>query len=127
MTNQSFFLQLGAVILLTAAALWGLFQVPKLAPYQILGWVSLGGFVFLSMVMFFIGRTSAQSENKNNFTSTVLGFTVGKMMLAIMIIFAYMQLAEPTDKFCVSPFFTVYFVFTAFETYFMMKLGRTGV
>lgn len=77
--------------------------------------------------MFLVGRSSAQSENKNNFTSTVLGFTMGKMMLAIMIIFAYMQLAEPSDKFFVIPFFTVYFIFTAFETYFMMKLGRTGV
>lgn len=127
MTNQAFFLQLGAVILVTALALWGLFQVPTLMPYQILGWVSLGGFVFLSVVMFFIGRTSAQSDNKNTFTSTVLGFTVGKMMLAIMIIFAYLKLAEPTDKLFIIPFFAVYFVFTAFETYFMMKLGRTGV
>lgn len=127
MTNQTFFLQLGAVILLTAAALWGLFQVPSLAPYQVLGWISLGGFVFLSVVMFFIGRGAAQSENKNTFTSSVLGFTMGKMMLAIMIIFAYLKLAEPTDKFFIIPFFAVYFIFTAFETYFMMKLGRTGV
>lgn len=127
MTNQAFFLQLGVVTLLTAAALWGLFQVPSLAPYQILGWVSLGGFVLISILMFLIGQGSAQSDNKNTFTSTVLGFTVGKMMLAIMIIFAYIQLAEPADKFFVIPFFTVYFIFTAFETYFMMKLGRTGV
>lgn len=127
MTNQAFFLQLAGVTLLTAAALWGLFQVPSLAPYQILGWVSLGGFVLISILMFLIGRGSAQSENKNTFTSTVLGFTVGKMMLAIMIIFAYIQLAEPADKFFVIPFFAVYFIFTGFETYFMMKLGRTGV
>lgn len=127
MTNQAFFLQLGAVILITALSLWGLFQVPTLMPYQILGWVSLGGFVFLSVIMFFIGRTSAESDNKNTFTSTVLGFTVGKMMLAIMIIFAYLKLAEPADKLFIIPFFAVYFIFTAFETYFMMKLGRTGV
>ena len=127
MTNQAFFLQLGAVILLTVVTLWGLFQVPALAPYHLLGWISLGGFVFLSVVMFFIGRSSAQSTNKNNFTSTVLGFTVGKMMLAIMIIFAYLKLAEPIDKLFVIPFFAVYFIFTAFETYFMMKLGRTEV
>ncbi|MEL6968850.1 MAG: hypothetical protein AAFO02_01675 [Bacteroidota bacterium] len=127
MTNQTFFLQLGVVTLLTAAALWGLFQVPSLAPYQTLGWVSLGGFVLISLLMFFTGRSSAQSDNKNTFTSTVLGFTAGKMMLAIMIVFAYIKLAEPADRFFVIPFFAVYFIFTAFETYFMMKLGRTGV
>ena len=77
--------------------------------------------------MFFTGRSSAQSDNKNTFTSTVLGFTAGKMLLAIMIVFAYIKLAEPADRFFVIPFFAVYFIFTAFETYFMMKLGRTGV
>ncbi len=127
MTNKTFFLQLGGVILITVAALLGLFQVPKLAPYQLLGWISLGGFVFLSIVMFLIGRSAANSANKNTFTNTIMVFTMGKMMLAIMIVYAYLQLAEPIDKFFVIPFFLVYFVFTAFETYFMMKLGKAGV
>jgi len=127
MTNKAFLLQLGGVILITVAALLGLYQVPKLAPYQVLGWISLGGFVFLSMVMFFLGRSAANSSNKNTFTNTIMRFTMGKMKFAIMIVYAYLQMAAPTDKFFVIPFFLVYFIFTAFETYFMMKLGKAGV
>jgi apolipoprotein N-acyltransferase len=127
MTIQQFALQLAVVTALTAAALWGLFQVPALKPYQLLGWVSLGGFVLLSFLMYLIGDNAAKSSNKNHFTNVVLGFTGAKMMLALMIVFAYLKLAEPSDKLFIIPFFAVYFIFTGFETYLMMRLGKTGI
>lgn len=127
MSTPQFFTHLGITILITALALLGLSAIPQIAPYQLFGWLSLMGFVLLTIMMFFAGSKAAASENKNNFTSTVLGFTMGKMFLSIIIIFAYQQLALPADKFFIAPFFTVYFLFTAFETYFMMKLGRTGI
>ena len=127
MTNSQFFAQLGGVTLVSILLLLGLFQLPQIAPYQFFGWFSLAGFVILATIMFFIGRQSAMSDNKNNFTSTILGFTMGKMFMSVIIIYSYLQLAEPTDKFFIAPFFAVYFIFTAFETYFMMKLGRSGV
>ena len=127
MTNQQFFTQLTIVTLLTAAALFGLFQVETLTPYQLLGWISLGGFVLFTIFMYFTARSSALSSNKNTFTNAILGFTMGKMMIALMIIFAYLFLAEPPDNLFIIPFFLVYVFFTSFETYFMMKLGRMGV
>lgn len=127
MTNKTFFLQLLGVIAFTVAVLFALFQMPSMVPYQLLGWISLGVFVFLTLLMFFVGRSSANHKNKNNFTNTVLMFTMGKMLLAIMVVYAYLQLAAPTDKFFIVPFFAVYFIFTAFETYVMMRLGKAGV
>ncbi|PSR11329.1 MAG: hypothetical protein DA408_16385 [Bacteroidetes bacterium] len=127
MTNQQFFAHLGIVTAATAAILLGLQQIPAMQSYQIFGWICLGGFVVLSILMFLVARVSAKSKNKNDFTSTVLGFTAGKMMFTIMILYTYLKLAEPADKFFVAPFFTCYFIYTAFETYFMMRLGRTGV
>lgn len=127
MTIQQFLLQLAIVSTITAAALWGLFQVPSLQPYQLLGWVSLGGFILLSFLMYLIGENAAKSSNKNHFTNVVLGFTGAKMLVALMIVFVYLKLAMPTDKLFIIPFFAVYFIFTGFETYLMMKLGKTGV
>ncbi|MEM1214972.1 MAG: hypothetical protein AAGJ82_04770 [Bacteroidota bacterium] len=124
MTTQQFFLQLLGVTTLTALVLWGMFQATAVAPYKIVGWISLGTFVLLSIGMYFGGRSAAQSSNKNNFTNAILGFTMGKMLLAIAILFVYLQLAKPADKFFILPFFAVYFLFTAFETYFMMRLGK---
>jgi Zn-dependent protease len=127
MTNRQFASQLALVSLLSLLALFGLFQVPKLDGYQWLGWISWGIFIMLSVLMYYFGKQSAHSTNKHTFTNTVMGFTVGKMILAVLLIVAYLQLAEPTDKLFIIPFFVVYFIFTAFETYVMMKLGRTGV
>ena len=127
MTNQQFFIQLTIITALTAAALFGLFQVESLTPYQLLGWISLGGFVLFTIFMYYVARSSALSSNKNTFTNAILGFTMGKMMIALMIIFAYLFLAKPPNNLFIIPFFLVYVFFTGFETYFMMKLGRMGV
>ncbi|MCB0636275.1 MAG: hypothetical protein KDC54_06640 [Lewinella sp.] len=124
MTNQQFAWQLLIVTALTAAGIWGLLQVPQVQPYGTVGWISLGGFALLSVLLFWAGKRAAMSSNKNDFTSTVLGATMGKMFLAVIIIYAYIQLAEPTDKLFVLPFLGVYLVYTIFEVYFMMRLGR---
>ncbi|MEZ4983925.1 MAG: hypothetical protein R2795_02615 [Saprospiraceae bacterium] len=127
MSNRTFFQLLLLVSAVTALLLWGMYQSPKLAAHTLLGWGSLGMFILLSILMFFMAGQSARSSNKNQFTNTVLGFTAGKMMLVLMVLFMYLQLAEPTDKLFVLPFLAVYFIFTAFETWFMMKIGRTSV
>ena len=127
MSTKQFYLQL---LILSAAAALGLFFVNRTPPMQAhatLSWVSLGAFVALSILMYYSGRNSARSENKNDFTNVVLGFTVGKMLLAILAVYAYIQLAAPEGKLFVLPFFGVYLIFTAFETYFMMRLGKSNV
>lgn len=124
MSTTQFFTQLGITILITAAILFGLFTFPQIAPYQLFGWASMAGFIVMSIVMFFSGRKAVYDENKTTFTSSILIFTMVKMFLSIIVIFGYQQLALPTSKFFIAPFFTVYFIFTIFETYFMMKLSK---
>ena len=127
MGHRHFFLQLGVVTLVTAAVLLGLHQIDRFAPYGSLSVLSLLLFVGLTVVMYFLGRRAANSENKNDFTNVVMGFTMGKMFLSIAIIYGYLQVVEPTDKLFIVPFFTVYLIYTAFEIFFMMKLGRMNV
>jgi heme A synthase len=127
MEPKTFYTQLLVLSLVVAAVVFFLNRVPKLQADAPLSWLSLFLFIALSALMFFIGKRTAKSENKNDFTNVVLGFTIGKMFLSIMVIYAYMMLMEPEGKFFIIPFFIVYFMFTAFETYFMMKLGKTKV
>ncbi len=127
MTNRQFTTQLSAVTLVTAIGLFILLGLPKFVTYQTLGWTALAGFTLLSLVMYFVGYRTANSDDKNAFTSAALGFTMGKMLLTVTLIFVYMKVAEPMDKLFVIPVLGVYVVFTIFETYFMMKLGRMGV
>ncbi|MCB0633215.1 MAG: hypothetical protein KDD15_25925, partial [Lewinella sp.] len=102
-------------------------RMPQLQNDAPLSWLSLFLFILLSILMYYVGKRSSMSENKNDFTNVVLGFTIGKMFLSIMIIYAYFSLMQPEGKWFIIPFFIVYFMYTAFETYFMMKLGKTKV
>lgn len=127
MEPKTFFTQLLILALAVAATLFFLNRLPQLQADAPLSWLSLALFVGLSVLMYYVGKRSAKSENKNDFTSIVLGFTIGKMFLSIMVIYVYLMLAQPEGKWFVLPFFIVYFMFTAFETYFMMRLGKTKV
>ena len=127
MTVKSFLIQLSALSAGVALLLFFLNQIPQLQAHGLLSWISLASFVGLSLLMYFVGNKSAKGENKNNFTNVVLGFTMGKMFLSILVIYIYFKLAQPGGKLFILPFFIVYFIFTAFETYFMMKLGKTKI
>jgi hypothetical protein len=124
MSQRSFFMQLGILSLGTAILLFFLNRLPQLQAYGELSWISLAAFVALCILMYKAGYRAAMSDNKNDFSNAVLGFTAGKMFLAILVIFGYSQLAQPPDKLFIIPFFAIYLIYTIFETYFMMKLGR---
>ena len=124
MTPRQFFLQLLLLSAATALSLHFVNQLPAFQAYAGLSWLSVLFFILLSIAMYYAGRRSALSENKHHFTNTIMGFTMGKMMLSILLILVYLKLAEPVTKLFILPFFGVYLIYTIFETYFMTRLGR---
>lgn len=126
MTQGRFFFYLLITTVSTILVVIGFHLVPRLQPYWPLSAISIVGFTLLSTVMYYAGTNAAKSSNKHDFTNIIMGFTMGKMVLSFMLIFAYLKLMEPEDKIFILPFFSIYLIYTIFETYFMMKLGRTN-
>ena len=124
MTAKAFYLQLAIVTLIAAATAFGINTFPQFADVQPIAWISLGIFVLLSVVMYYAGRKAAFSDNKHDFTNVSLGVTIGKIFIAILFILGYNQLMQPDSRFFIIPFFLMYLIYTIFETYIMMKLGR---
>lgn len=124
MSEKYFYLQLAAVTLLAAAAVYLINTLPQLQAHQLVGWISLGLFFFITILMFLFGKQAALSDNKHTFTNVFLGFTTGKIFLIILFVFGYSRITEPETKFFILPFFSMYLIYTIFETYVMMKLGR---
>ncbi len=124
MTPRQFFQQLSLLSAVTAVALYFVNQLPAFQADAGFSWLSVLFFILLSIAMYYAGRRSALSENKHHFTNTIMGFTMGKMMLSILLILGYLKLAEPTTKLFILPFFGVYLIYTIFETYFMTRLAR---
>lgn len=92
--------------------------------YSTLGWISLAFFVALSITMFYLGKMTAGSDkSRMAFSNTVLGLVIGKMILSMLIVFSYAQEVKPESKLFLIPFFAIYFIYTIFETWFLMKLS----
>lgn len=126
MSAQAFFTQLAIVTLLAAGAAYGMLALPKLQAYPYVAFGSLAVFFLISIIMYVAGKKAALSENKHNFTNVSLGITIGKIFIAILFILGYDQLLEPASRFFIIPFFIMYLIYTIFETYVMMKLGKMG-
>lgn len=125
MSLKTFFSKLLMTMVLSVVFIFGMSFIPALQSFNLLGWTSILFFILWTLLMFFISRKAAQNENKNIFTNAILGFTFAKLFISAGIVYAYFKITEPESRLFLIPFFGVYLIYTIFETYFMMKLGKT--
>ena len=123
MPQRNFFIILSLVTAVSAGCLLLFNQVDLFRINQALSWVGLGFFFCITLGLYFLGTYLATSSQANAFIGLVMGAILIKMILSFLIIAVYYRLALPTDKLFVLPFFFVYFVYTIFETYTLMKLS----
>lgn len=124
MSIKTFYQQLIALSVGILAAVLLLGQQAQFGSYVNISILSLIFFIILSIIVFHLGLRMVKSRNKNDFSRLVLGFTGFKMMLSVALVFIYQSVAEPTDRWFVIPFLIIYVLYTIFETYFLMRLGR---
>jgi len=121
---KTFYQQLILLSLGIFAVVFLLGQQAQFASYVNISTVSLIFFISLSVIVFHLGLRIIKSRNKNDFSRLVLGFTGFKMMLSVALVFIYQSVVQPTDRWFVIPFLIIYVLYTIFETYFLMRLGR---
>jgi hypothetical protein len=125
MSSKNFYKLLGSVSLLTIGILLLLsYLFPILKPYTNLGWLSSVLFFSITILMFILGQRAIDSPSKMMFSNVSMAFLLLKMLLSIMILVLYKKIAHPVSNTFIVPFFTVYFIFTIFATYLMLKLTR---
>lgn len=127
MTYKSFFTQLLIVTLIAIVTIVLLGQVSALSAFTDFSLITCGFFVVISIIMFFFAYQAARSASKYAFSNIIFGFMMGKMMLTIGLVMGYNSLMQPTTKLFLLPFFLIYLIYSIFETYFMMKLGKMNV
>ena len=92
--------------------------------YSSVTWWSLALFIPLSIGMYFLGQRASNSENKMLFHNLIIVTIFAKMFLSVIVLLIYKKIFHPETKNFTLPFFLVYFIFTIFETYFMVKLAQ---
>lgn len=124
MTPSTFFKELGLATVLIVLMLTGVHRFSALSDIADFSMYGVLIFVCFSIVIYFFGLRAARSTNRQAFTSVSFGFILYKMILSVAFVFLYVRFKQPTDSLFLIPFFIIYFYFTIFETYFMMKLGK---
>ena len=104
------------------ALLYGL--VPGVQQHGVFAIATLVLFILLCLGLFFAGRNAAQSASKVAFNNLVSASVFGKMVLALGFLYAYHQIAHPTNEWFVGIFLLAYVVYTVFEVWFMTKLAK---
>lgn len=123
MRFSTFLIQLGGTILLSIGLILLFHNLIQFASYQSISWIAILFSVCISIPMYFIGSWASQHKNKQLFTYIILFFLMFKMIAVVIIILTYQKVMLPVNNLFVIPFFSIYFLFTFFETYFLAKLG----
>lgn len=84
----------------------------------------VGLFFGLTVAIFYSAVPAAKSENKARLAQYVMVLTFVKMMLSIILVYAYFKLGNPPSRTFLYPFFVSYLCFTVFETLFLVKLAQ---
>lgn len=98
--------------------------IPTLRPYQDFSWMSFAFYVLLSIAIYWAANLGAKSSNKALFNNLLLVFMGGKMFLSLILLSLYYFLTQPTSKIFVLPFLVIYFLYSIFEVYFLIKLAK---
>jgi hypothetical protein len=86
--------------------------------------LSIGLFTFLSILVYFLAKMAATSNNKYLFIYLVMFNIIFKVFASFVLIIMYNKLYQPPDRMFLMPFMFIYLTFTIFETIVMAKLAK---
>lgn len=94
--------------------------------HQLLSWISILCFTLISVAAYLLGLKTANSTNRNDFGNVFLVITTFKLLFCSMVVWIYKALVAPEGRLFVLPFLLIYLVFTIFESYLLVRLGKDG-
>lgn len=126
MDSKAFFIRLSVITAITSALL-ALLHVglPEAQMHWKFAVASVLMFTAVCIGLFFAGASAIQSSNKYAFTNLVTVSVFGKMVLAMVFLFAYQRVTKPQNEWFVAIFLVSYVAYTIFEVWFMTQLTKT--
>ncbi|MDH3650012.1 MAG: hypothetical protein OEQ53_10025 [Saprospiraceae bacterium] len=127
MSPSKFFIWLAGISL----ALLGLVIVQQKAAWYDeifrISYLSIGFFVLLSILIYFLARAASTSPNKNYLTQLVMILVFVKILACLTIIIVYDRLYQPSSNIYVLPFFLHYIVYTSLEIYILTRASKMAL
>ncbi len=123
MENQTFYKQFAIVNGIAGMMVLGIYFIPKLSQHLVLGIFTMIFFALFVLASFILGKKSAASENKNDFTRLIISLIFAKFGLCILAVVAFDKIMVPTDNLYLIPFFALYLLYSFFEFKVLSLLG----
>lgn len=125
MQTGRFLAILGVLTLVVILLLTGfLYVFPALRAHTGFSFGTVGIFFAFSLGAFLMGKSAVKSANKYRFIQVLILIIMGKILISLLAILAYMKLTAPPDKGFVLPFIAIYLIYTVFEVYYLEKVAK---
>jgi|GEM_PF-204703 len=125
MDSKTFFIRLSVVTAATSALLVllhiGLSEAQMHWKFAV---ASVLLFAVVCIGLFFAGASAIRSSNKYAFNNLVSVSVFGKMVLAMIFLFAYQRVLKPQNEWFVAIFLVSYVTYTIFEVWFMTRIAK---
>ncbi len=120
-----FLLMLGSLSGAAALMLYLLHRLPVLQPHQRFSWIALGFFVVLTGLIYLWARISARHANPKLLLQIAMAAVLLKIVACVALVWGYVQAESPLqNRWFLLPFFSLYLLYTIFETYILMRFSR---
>lgn len=96
-------------------------QQNALGAYPDFAWMSYAFCASLTFIVMGITHLSRQMSHAEKSVGVILGVMGLRFLFSLLFIGAYLLFAKPTDARFIIPFFVLYTLYTAVETYYMAK------
>jgi len=124
MSLPHFLLALVSLSVLGALLLVAMHQWPVLGAHAGFSWSALGFFVLLTLLIYAWAHRSAKSNNPKLLLQIAIGVIAFKIVACIALVWGYVQQQAPADRWFLLPFFSLYLLYTIFETHLLMRFSR---
>ena len=96
-------------------------QQDKLGAYPDFAWLSYAFCTLMTFLVMMITQVSRKMSNAGKSVGVALGAMGLRFIFSLLFILGYVLFAKPANARFIIPFFILYFLYTALETYYMAK------
>jgi len=97
--------------------------IPVMSYLDILG-LAIAFFGGLTLIIYWQGERAQKTQQNKFFLYVVITNVFVKLIGSFVLMFIYVKVKEPDDKYFLVPFLLTYLIFTIFETYILSEQAR---
>lgn len=124
MKEKVFYITLAVISAMTGIGLYILVGQELFRPFKALFVIAYLFFVLLTIVLYYVSKRAAVHRNRMLFVYVMMFAILVKFGFCLIALFIYSRVYKPETNLYILPFIAIYVIYTIFETYFMMKLGK---